>query len=409
MTQSFPVFDDRDWGLDVCLGGERIVQGHRAGMGERLTPRVSAYLELVAPDRSDHSIRDLIAMLDHAAGQLAIDEPEAVAEFLLGSERSGPIPSRGDSLPDALTDWSHVDLWLFSSVAHFVVDRECPVAVHSGRALVSSDAFICVWVRTTPHHWSDLIATALPDSKCPEPLPERVRRHSYEVEFGGEGGHAEIARMTQDVLQHHEWAVGQLTARVEDWERRFYRGTSAPGSMFEGMPFDRFREDLAAIAEANLELRKVVRDLDRRARLDGLLVAPDDRDEDLRGEVMVRSAALERGTADVREAVREGFALLSSAASGAQVELQQGFQVAAGLVTGLVLIPGLVLGLYGAAVAGLPGQGARSGLAYAGAYSLIGAATTIAGLYLAHRRRWGLLTAVVVAGIGAVAGITLLR
>lgn len=409
MAGSFQDFERRGWGLDVRLGDERHVHGHRANMPRRVEPGVPAYLELVAPDRDERSIAELATMLEHAAGWTPIDEPDTVARFLLEAERTGPVPSAAPELPASVADWSHADVWLFSSVAHFVVDRACPVAVHSARVLANADAFVCVWVRTTPRRWDDLTGSAPPDGRCPEPLPERVRRHSYHVELEGTDGHSELARLMQDVLQHHEWAASQLIGRVEEWERCFYRAASAERSMFDGTASERFREDLAAIAEANLELRKVVRDLDRRARLDGLLAAPGQHEAGLREEVAERSAALERRTEEVRDSVRDGFALLASAASGAQVELQQGFQVAAGLVAGLVLIPGLVLSLYGAAVAGLPGQGEDSGLAYAGAYSAIGAGATIAGLYLAHRRRWTWLTLVVAAAVCAMIGVSLLR
>jgi hypothetical protein len=104
--------------------------------------------------------------------------------------------------------------------------------------------------------------------------------------------------------------------------------------------------------------------------------------------------------------VRQGFSLLSSAAAGAQVDLQERFHLAAGVVTALVLIPSLVVELYGATVDGLPGQSETLGLAFVGIYSALGATGTIVALHFARTRRWRALAVTLAVLVGTIVSLS---
>ena len=172
---------------------------------------------------------------------------------------------------------------------------------------------------------------------------------------------------------------------MEAWERAFYEDARSPGSLFVGIQTRPLIDDLASIAEASLELREMCRDLERRGRL-GYLCCPGVKNAGLRAEIDGRSAALAERMVAMRTDVRDAFGLLANAASGEQVELQQSFTNVVTVVTALVLIPALVVGLYGTTTKGLPGFNESRGLAYIGVYAIVGAAATLLSL-LAVRRR----------------------
>lgn len=398
---SSPPFDAFP-GWDVDLRGpvgprvKRQVRGDRVWLDDLATrPRREAVVDLeecrfayaeivVGPDDGpDHHETDGFASRARSHLQdcfvwvgIPPDQATAAAVHCLASPTPA-IPSYGPDAPAALPGWDAMDVWLFTSVSLSICKEACPHNVRVARVLVGPEAFICVWrnVRGVDP-WPE---------EYPRALPQRLRRHSWTVELSGGTPRDEAARLIQDVLQHHEWFATQLEKRVENWERTFYSDARSPGSLFSGIQTRRLVEDLGSIAEASLELREACRDLERRGRL-AFLSAPAAIRVELQGEIDMRSAALAARMVTLRADVRDAFGLLANAASGEQVELQQSFTNVVTIVTALVLIPTLVVGLYGTTTAGLPGFTQSRGLLYVGGYAGIGAAATLVSL-LAMRRR----------------------
>lgn len=96
------------------------------------------------------------------------------------------------------------------------------------------------------------------------------------------------------------------------------------------------------------------------------------------------AAEVRQGAREARSELRECFALASEAASTAQASLAERravqtrrFEFAAGLVTAFVLVPGLVVGFYGANVGGLPGQDKTEGLFFMALGAALSGALTI--------------------------------
>ena len=399
--RSFPASEiPADWSVDLQVPGrDRLLIGEREEMEADQPPFAVGhrYAELVMPGPADRDPEQCVEVVAVMLRELDLEE-EQVDEVArhLAAEPSGPVSFRPFEAP---AGWDAMDVWLFTSVMPTACRKGCPYSVRAARVLASADAFVVVWrEQSCDPEWKP--------EEYPASLPERIRRHSFRVRVTGGDPASEGARLIQDVLQHHEWSVKQLTYRLEAWEARFYEQARSPGTLFQGIDIAELREGLASIASASLALRGAVRDLARRADLDDHLIAPVAHCEDIRGEVAERAAAIERRLVDLGAGIRDAFALLASVASGSQVEFQHAFTSAATLVAAFVLIPGLVVGLYGAEVDGLPGYSDRDGLEYILAYSAIGALTTLGlmdALRRAARKRAALMGAL---GIGAIVAVT---
>ncbi len=322
-------------------------------------------------------------------------ESEELAKALL--ERPiGPISSKEPRLAATLEEsgWAVADAWLLTSVSPITDRDQTPWCVRGARILYSDQGLLVAWhALFTAQDWY-----RTPDKSLITPLPERLRRRGQLFGIEGNSGVDYAGRLIQDILQHHEWTVWQLTQRVEEWERDFF-GAAREGAFFDGFDLQNLGVRLDEIHKLVVQLRQVGRDLDRRADL-AWLPAPTMADpapsmNALNHEVHQRVKQMQERIESLNGSLREGWTLLASAAAGAQVEfqrstqeLQQRFQNAAAFVAALVLVPGLVISLYSANVKGLPGLGYQAGLRNIGIYALLGAAITGGSLNaLANGRR----------------------
>jgi len=325
------------------------------------------------------------------------------AERLADLALQRPTADNSSDQPQAPEDlrrrgWSVTDMWLLTSVSPMLVQDRTPWCVRPVRVVHGEAGALMVWHPIADdHHWDPRQRLA-PGQIHPFALPECRRRHGQLTTVTGNSGTDETARLVQDIMQHHDWTEWQLTQRVEHWERQFF-------ALARDGAFDAHldaRHLGAALDETHRLLgllRRVNRDLARRARLGWLpspAVTPEEENvTSLELEVKHRTGRMEARLDHLNTSLREGWTLLSSAAAGARLELDratsertQGFQNAAGLVAALVLVPGLVLSLYGAEVEGLPGMGSTFGLVAMLAYAGVGALATFSTLRaMAYRRR----------------------
>jgi hypothetical protein len=362
---------------------------------------------------TDWAVRAMPELLPLVQWTVDSAYPEDVAAFLLGS-LLGPVSSQRAQISERLSEsgWKSAELWLLTSASPLTVASRVPWCRRGLKILYSSSAAIFAW------HPIDKSHDWFPETNAGLviPLPECHRRHSYLAEIVEDDGAAHVGRMIQDVLQHHEWTRWQVTEHVETWERRFF-GAARSGTFFEGIAAEPLGVDLDEVHMLVVELRRVNRDLDRRARLAWLPAPPvtsaDRRVDTLRHEIMLRSAVIQENVDKLNGSLREGWTLLAGAATGKHFDLQrqsnliqarsqslqQRFQNAATLITSLVLVPGLIVSLYGANVTGLPGYEKRSGLLDLGLYAVVAATTTGACLHLLSVSKRGLAWRVLALGV----------
>jgi len=327
------------------------------------------------------------------------EQAEELTEFALRS----PTPDNSSDRPQLpeilrLRGWHVTDMWLLTSVSPGVVEEVTPWCTRGVRVLYGDLGILIVWhAITEQEHW-DPARPAQNDRIHPIALPECRRRHGQLTAIDGLSGADETGRLVQDMMQHHDWTEWQLTQRVEQWERQFF-ALARNGAFDAHLDARHLGVALDEIHRLLVLLRRIDRDIARRARL-GWLPQPqatpiEDGVASLGAEVRARSARMERRLDHLNTSLREGWTLLSSAAAGARLQFDretsertQGFQNAAGLVAALVLVPGLVLSLYGAEVEGLPGMGKPFGLVAMLAYAFVGATATFSTLRaMAYRRR----------------------
>ena len=287
-----------------------------------------------------------------------------------------------------------METWLLTSVSPITAPDRVPWCRRAARIIYSEQALITSWHPfSVCHDW-----TPDPGKDLVAPLPVAHRRHSMLTRVPGHTGGAAAGRLVQDILQHHDWTRWQLQQRVEQWERDFF-GTARSGQIFENIAAEPLGLRLDEVHRLLAELRSVNGDILRRARL-GWVPRPtvyriDDGPTSLADEIRIRAERADDEIDRLNGSLREGWTLLASAATGAQVSLQrqsqelqeqaraaqqradeaqrvaetiqQRFQNAAALIAALVLVPGVIIGLYGASVTGLPGMESSHGLIAIGA------------------------------------------
>jgi CorA-like Mg2+ transporter protein len=254
-------------------------------------------------------------------------------------------------------------------IATYAAGRHC---VQHGHLVVSPTWLVCLW-----------------DDPCDDdgglledvfPLPgSRVRHHFTRTDVTGSTGPDRLARLLQDVMRHNEYQAEQLTALIDRWELRFFRAYGA-GTLPE-------RDETLVELQAKIsELRGVLgaihlanKTLWRRAQNQRAFP------EAIKAEIVARCGELEQALQRRRGELRESFALLANAAAEQQARAAQGTEARvraltslATFATGIVLGPGLLMGLYGADVLGLPGQGKKSGLVFLIVASILAAVVTSA-------------------------------
>ncbi|MFI5490957.1 hypothetical protein [Actinoplanes sp. NPDC051859] len=360
--------------------------------------------------------RRVVGMLaEWAWGDDGVDLTEVVMQAPLADNNSDQPP-----LSDRLRErgWDAADMWLLTSLAPKMMEHKTPWCIRPVRVVYGSAGTLMVWHPIADEHDWEPNQPMPPGKRFLVPLPECRRRHGQLTAIQGTDGTAEAGRLVQDVMQHHDWTEWQLTQRVEQWERQFF--ALARDGAFEahldarhlGVALDEAHQLLGL-------LRRINRDMARRGRLGWLPAPPVEEIEDsvtsLRLEVQRRTNRVETRTEALNGSLREGWTLLSSAAGGARLQLDretsertQGFQNAAGLVAALVLVPGLVLSLYGAEVKGLPGMDGSFGLIAMAAYAAVGALSTFSTLRAMAYRKRALALVILVVGFFALVLTTVL-
>jgi hypothetical protein len=374
-----------------------------------------------APGRRLRQLSSVARMLEPRFGGLS----HALADALV-SPVPGPVASQPPHVGPPLEAWFATELWLLTSISPHAVPDRVPHALRPVRMLSCPQALLVAWhpLRANDAWW---------DLEHPvEPVPVDHRRHSMLVEVTEHSGTAAAARLVQDVMQHHDWTRWQLTQRVESWESRFFE-QARTGELFDDFDELALANSLGEVHEFLALLRRVTVDTLRRGRL-GWMPDPATRPIEagvtsVSQEACVRSQRAEEEIDRLNGSLRDGWGLLASAATGTQLNLQRRateeqrkateeqrqmresqakaaaeqsrFHTAAALVAAVVLVPGLVIGLYGANVDGLPGADTSSGRNAIFFYSVLGA--TITAAILRSRER---TIAWMVGGVVAFVGLT---
>lgn len=286
------------------------------------------------------------------------------------------------------------DYWLFTTMNVRRRREGCPKAVRSCRLVAAADFYICVWLDHADALWENEFDFEH-DRRVTGPIPERSVRHGYRTKIYAEGGLNESARLIQDIMRHNEWGIGQVVDRVTDWQRRYFQEVVSKGLSAGNHEIDLLGRDLAAISGALGEARQCVRDLALRLE-HGQVICEDGTREELMAECDDRATQMLAEVDNAISETRECFGLLAGGFASRQVDQQHSFQVAVSAIASLVLIPGLILSLYGANVDGLPGSREPLGLLVIGASSLIGCFATAAVLRFLNRQDWAMTAATIV-------------
>jgi hypothetical protein len=166
-----------------------------------------------------------------------------------------------------------------------------------------------------------------------------------------------------DLTEHIEYQLGTWTVEHELWEQELFTALADGEATFEGIELDHARQELSQFAEFLGHVRQAQRGLTRRPQVDPFLAA--------QAVLKVCHASAERigERLDVRrDRVREAFALLADLAAGEQAwaaERQRAatdrLQHTITIVTAALLVPALVVSIYGANIRELS-TGARGDL-----------------------------------------------
>jgi Mg2+ and Co2+ transporter CorA len=314
----------------------------------------------------------------------------------------GPVASAPPETPSELQGWGAAELWLLTSVSPSRSPQLVPHCRRAVRLLFDEHTLIAAWQPlAASKSWHE---TTVPV----EPMPVHHRRHSMLVDVTERTGFGAAGRLVQDVMQHHDWTRWQLTQRVERWESQFF-DQAREGDLFAKFDESALARALGDIHDLLSELRAVTVDTLRRGRLrwmpDPETTPIEQNIGSVSQEACVRSQRAEEEIDRLNGSLREGWGLLASAATGAQLEQQRqlvaaqkaaneeqgAFHDAAALVAAVVLVPGLVIGLYGADVDGLPGAHTTAGRNAVFLYSFLGALVTAALLRSrSSRHYWAL-------------------
>lgn len=223
-------------------------------------------------------------------------------------------------------------------------------SLHDLHVVVSTDWLVRLWGHTRDCDEKEVVS--------PYSLPGSRVRLNARTAVSGNDGEARLARLVQDILRHHEWGNTVLTARVENWERRFFEAfaTDSLEDRDESIvtlqrELSQLRGFLSALHLANKTMRRRAGNQPAFPKL-------------VREEAFERCDELQTALTTQRADLRESFGLLAGAAADRQARAAQATErrinrltILATLATGIVLVPGLIAAFYGAQIEGLPGQG----------------------------------------------------
>ncbi len=216
-------------------------------------------------------------------------------------------------------------------------------------------------------------------------LPGSRVRHSARTPIACEDASSRLARTIQDVLRHHEYANNVLTSELERWEKEFFECVVGTSGSLEKL--QELQARLARLRGIVSCLQTAEKTMNRRGQNQPAF--PPEVKEEVRDRCHELSAEL----LEQRRDLRDSYLLVAGAAADEAAKSSKAAERSARrlnlglvLVTALVLVPGLVISLYGADVRGQPGLGTNRGLTYVGLFSLAGAGITLAILALLYFR-----------------------
>lgn len=173
-----------------------------------------------------------------------------------------------------------------------------------------------------------------------------------------------LANFMVDLCEHVEYQLGSWAVEQEMWEQRLFASLAAGPTTFDELDLGPARQELGQLAEFLTLMRRAQRALVRRPHVDPVLASPSVR------SVCHKAAALVDERLDAsRDRVRESFALLADIAAGEQAHHAERQRAATErvqdtitVVTTVLLVPALVVSVYGANVRELS-DGARGDVA----------------------------------------------
>ena len=190
-----------------------------------------------------------------------------------------------------------------------------------------------------------------------------------------------LTRFLERVIRHELWALLMTQDGLVAWDARFLTRYRELSDIREQI------DELAKIGQAVSCAEFGLRALLRRIETQDVFVEP------ARSNLMTMVESARTNGRTARAEVREAFLLASQAVNAAEATIVEErarqtrhFEYAAGVVTAFVLVPGLVVGIYGANVEGLPGQNNVTGLLYLGAAVFLSGLITIILLVAFIRR-----------------------
>jgi hypothetical protein len=264
----------------------------------------------------------------------------------------------------------------------------CIATHHDGRFCVQHVHFVVapMWLVSL---WQPACAHDQALAGAGFPLPgSRVREQFTVVDVVGSAGSDHLARAVQDVVRHNEYQSEVLSVLIEEWELRFFRAFAAEALDVRDQELRALQDEISTLREFLSSVHLANKTVWRRAQNQPAFPLK------VKDEAVVRCRELEAVLHERRADLRDAFALLAGAAADQQARAaadtekrMQSLAALATYATGLVLVPGLVVGLYGADVLGVPGKGHTVGLWYLLGISILAALITIGIFERARRSR----------------------
>ena len=249
-------------------------------------------------------------------------------------------------------------------------------------------------------------------------IPSR-RAVSLRASVGPATAPQRVAAVLADCLEHEQYNLDTWQMELEIWEATIYRSIADGDAVFRGVDLsDPVRERAAALAAFLSRTQFDLRALARRAQVEDLL-----KHEQVAAVLHGGLARAREIQADNQRLRREAFSLLTSVAAGEQLQASreqaeateaqrratESLQETITWVTALLLAPTVVIGVFGANIAGLA-PGATATLLQLGQWTLLASGLSMVALWWTNpperTRRWVWVASVALAaatGAGALA------
>jgi Mg2+ and Co2+ transporter CorA len=273
----------------------------------------------------------------------------------------------------------------FSTLPYGHGDWDRPVQYASRwlRLATTGNAVVCLWgellghweprhVRWPHHAVPSRRVASLRQSLSPAGVPERV------------------AAVLADCLEHEQYYLDTWQMELENWEAKVYSSLAAGDAVLVGIDLsDLVRERAGRLATFLSHTQFDLRALARRAHVEDLF--QDELIQVILRDGLDRARALQ---ADSQRLRREAFSLLTAVAAGEQLQASreqaeathaqrqatESLQETITWVTALLLAPTVVIGVFGANIAGLA-PGATATFLQLGQWMLVAAGLSMTALF----------------------------